>query len=654
MNFLKISLFFSWPYKQIFRSLKLAKLIAQIFDLGGGFVPTFRKIANVFWFEGLTGLKGRFKYLRTNGAHRPIHGSDGFDRNDYQEWIRRYDTLKDSHHAVMKAQLDLMDNRPLISIVMPTYNSNIDWLRQAIDSVRAQIYPNWELCIADDASTKAKVSLHKFLREVALEDHRIKVKLRDKNGHISAASNTALTLSQGEWVALLDHDDILTEDALFFVAKTILENPRAALIYSDEDKIDVNNVRSGPYFKPDWNYELFLSHNLITHLGIYRKDIIDKIGGFRLGYEGAQDYDLALRFIDCVEPSQIVHIPKVLYHWRVHDKSTAKKANAKPYAMIAGERAINDRFKRLKIDAKAEYINFGYKVSYALPTPRPLVSIIIPTRNGLDLIRQCISSILEKTDYDNYEIIVIDNNSDDLAALNYFNEIQSHSNIRVIKDDRPFNYSELNNSAVDQARGDYVVLLNNDIEVMSRNWLAEMLSYGIQPGVGAVGARLWYPNNTAQHAGVVIGIAGWAGHAHRGFAKCAGYVGRMALVSNFSAVTGACLLISKKLYQQLGGLNAKDLKVACNDVDFCLRLVQKGYRNVFTPNANLYHHESATRGHEDSPEKQARFAAEVAYMKKKYANFFDHDPAYNRNLTMHAEDFSLSWPPRDLLLEKFN
>jgi GT2 family glycosyltransferase len=336
----------------------------------------------------------------------------------------------------------------------------------------------------------------------------------------------------------------------------------------------------------------------------------------------------------------------------VHDQSTAKKAEAKPYAMIAGERALNDRFKRLNIDAYAKFINFGYKVSYALPTPNPLVSIIIPTRNGFDLIRQCIESILSKTDYDNYEIIVIDNNSDDLETLNYFEKIQSYSNIRVIKDVRPFNYSQLNNAGVDQANGEFVALLNNDVEVISKTWLVEMLSHAAQPGVGAVGARLWYPNNTLQHGGVTIGIAGWAGHSHKGFYKGPGYVGRMALTSNFSAVTGACMLIRKKLYVDVGGLNSTELQVACNDVDLCLRLVRQGYRNVFTPYADLYHHESATRGLEDTPEKTARFEREVAYMRKNYADFFEHDPGYNRNLTLDAEDFSLSWAPNNLLLEK--
>ena len=634
-----------WPYRQLRRVLRFFLMILRMIKISGGLLYTLRKIIHIINSEGLAGLWRKFRYLCSNRIIRPINGSDGFDRNDYQEWIRRYDTLNEKHRIAMKKRIVSMVNPPLISIIMPTYNSNIDWLHQAIDSVIAQIYPNWELCIADDASTDQ--SVHNFLREVADQDSRIKLKYREENGGISAASNTALDLAQGVWVALLDHDDLLTEDALFFVAKLIEENPKAALIYSDEDKIDVNNVRSGPYFKPDWNYELFLSHNLITHLGVYRKDIVDKIGGYRVNHEGAQDYDLALRFIDCIERSQILHIPKVLYHWRMHDASTAKNADAKPYAMIAGEHAINDRFKRLNIDARAELINFGFKVTYAVPNPNPLVSIIIPTKNGLNLIRQCIESILHKTEYDNYEVIVMDNNSDDTSTLDYFNEIKKHAKIRVIKDDRPFNYSQLNNFGVTKAKGDYVVLLNNDIEVINPEWLREMLGLALQPGVGAVGARLWYPDGTLQHGGVILGIAGWAGHSHKGYAGGhQGYSGRMVLISNFSAVTGACMLVCKKIYQEVGGLNEIDLKIACNDVDFCLRLNQKGYRNVFTPYADLYHHESATRGHEDTSEKQERFEREVAYMKKNHRNFFKQDPAYNPNLTLHAEDFSLSWPPR--------
>ena len=360
-----ISNFISWPYQQFKRLLRLLKLILRTIHLGGGLANTTRKILNTFKLEGIAGVKARVQYLRTNGAFRSIHGSGWSDRNAYPEWTRRYNTLSDSHRLMMKNQIDQMAMKPLISIVMPTYNSNIDWLSQAIESVQKQAYPHWELCIADDASTNPKV--RNFLKDTADQDQRIKLVFREKNGHISAASNSALELAQGEWIALLDHDDLLTEDALFFVAKAITENASAALIYSDEDKIDINNVRSGPYFKPDWNYELFLSHNLITHLGVYKKEIVEKIGGFREGFEGAQDYDLALRFIDCIEPPQIIHIPKVLYHWRMHDESTAKSSKAKPYAMLAGERAINDRFKRLNIDAKAEYVNFGYKVTYSLP-----------------------------------------------------------------------------------------------------------------------------------------------------------------------------------------------------------------------------------------------------------------------------------------------
>jgi GT2 family glycosyltransferase len=536
---------------------------------------------------------------------------------------------------------------------MPTYNPKSEWLIEAIESVRNQIYPHWELCIADDASTDT--TIHPILKRYTKEDARIKVIFREKNGHISAASNSALELASGEWVALLDHDDCLTEHALFWVVTELNQNPETQLIYSDEDKIDEKNQRFDPYFKCDWNYELCLSQNQITHLGVYRRDLLKQLEGFRLGMEGAQDYDLVLRYIELIDHNQIHHIPRVLYHWRVHTDSTALGGgDAKPYAMLAGQKALDEHFQRTGTDASAELIGHGYKINYKLPNSLPKVSIIIPTRNGFKLTKQCIDSIIKKTTYNNYEIIIIDNGSNDYKILEYFKSLSLHNNIHVIRDDSPFNYSALNNLAVKQAEGDFICLLNNDIEVISPDWLSEMVGIAIQPNTGAVGARLWYPDNTLQHGGIILGIGGWAGHAHKGFNKGhPGYVGRMSLMSNFSAVTGACLLVRKSLFEKLGGLNENDLKIACNDVDFCLRLKKAGYRNVWTPFADLYHHESATRGYEDTPEKKARFAKELEYMQQHWNQELCHDPAYNPNLTLNHEDFSLAWPPRiDIFSDK--
>jgi GT2 family glycosyltransferase len=439
-------------------------------------------------------------------------------------------------------------------------------------------------------------------------------------------------LVTGEFIALFDHDDLLPEHALFCVAETILANPNVGIIYSDEDKISESGIRIDPYFKCDWNPDLFYSHNMISHLGVYRSDIFHEIGGFRVGYEGSQDYDLALRFIEQINPDQIKHIPHVLYHWRIHADSTAAVVGSKPYALKAAAKALQDHFDRYAITANVEQLtDMGdYRVNYALPENPPLVSLIIPTRNGYTLLRQCVESILSKTTYPNYEILIIDNGSDDLILLNYIKELTwRNGEIRIIRDGSPFNFSALNNSAAQLAKGDIIGLINNDIEVITPDWLTEMVSLAIQPGVGCVGARLWYPDDTLQHAGVILGIGGVAGHSHLKFPKGRlGYIRRAALRQSFSALTAACLLVRKSVFEQVGGLNETNLTVAFNDVDFCLRVREAGFRNIWTPFAELYHHESATRGQEDTPEKKIRFMNETLYMQQRWGDHLLNDPAY--------------------------
>jgi len=373
-----------------------------------------------------------------------------------------------------------------------------------------------------------------------------------------------------------------------------------------------------------------------------------KLNGFREDYVGAQDYDLALRCIEQLTPRQIVHIPRILYHWRIHPGSTALAGSVKNYALLAGERALNDHLARTQVSAKAELLSFGmYRVRYDLPTLVPLVSLIIPTRNGLHLIKQCIESIIAKTTYANYEILIVDNNSDDPDTLDYFTRLAEDSRVRIFRDERPFNYSALNNAAVQQAGGEYICLINNDIEVISPEWLEEMMGLAIQPGVGAVGACLWYPNDTLQHGGCITGLGGVAGHSHKHLPRGDfGYFRRVQLIQTMSAVTGACLVVKKNIYQEVGGLDETNLKVAFNDIDFCLRVREAGYRNIWTPFAELYHHESATRGFENTPEKKERFAQEMQYMKKRWGISLLNDPAYSPNLTLDHEDFSLAWPPR--------
>jgi glycosyltransferase involved in cell wall biosynthesis len=566
--------------------------------------------------------------------------------NDYSKWVRRYDTLTPELREKITQRVAAMKDRPLISVVMPTYNPNPAWLREAIESVRAQIYPHWELCIADDASPSAEV--REILKSYSETDPRIKVVFRPKNGHISAASNSALELVSGPWVALMDHDDLLPAHALFWVADCISEHPDVKLIYSDEDKVDEGGHRFGPYFKSDWNVDLFRSQNMFSHLGVLSTELMRSVDGFRVGLEGSQDWDLVLRCMERIEPGQIRHIPRVLYHWRVHVDSTARSMNAKPYAALAGERSLNEHFERTGVRATAEHLDFGYRVHYALPDVLPLVSVIIPTRNALQLTRQCVASILAKTSYSNYEIIIVDNGSDDPDTLAWFKRVAAEkSNVRVLRDDRDFNYAALNNGAVAVARGELVALVNNDIEVITPEWLSEMVSLALQPGVGAVGARLWFPNKTLQHAGVILGVGGIAAHSHRRMpAGREGYAGRAALIQSLSAVTAACLVIQKSHYLQVGGLDEVHLKESFNDIDFCLRLREAGLRNVWTPYAELFHYESATRAKDVSPQKQAQFQEEAAYMHKRWGDLIQNDPAYSPNLMLAREDFSYAWPPR--------
>lgn len=568
------------------------------------------------------------------------------DRRNYLEWVRRYDTPDAAAMEVMRQQVAALKTLPRVSVVMPTYNANLVWLGEAIQSVKDQLYPHWELCIADDASTDSAV--RPFLEQLAAEDARIKLVFRSTNGHISAATNSALDEATGDWITFLDHDDLLPPHALFYMVRSIEANPDARMLYSDEDKLDEKGRRFDPYFKCDWNPDLFYSHNLVTHLAFYRKDLIAQTGGLREAYAGAQDYDLVLRAIEHITPGQILHVPFILYHWRAHAGSTATAdLNIKPYAMLAGERALNDHFKRIGVRARAQFVGHGYRARYKLPDVPPLVSIIIPTRNMVHLVKVCIESIKAKTRYKNYEIILMDNGSDDPAALAYFAEQAQADNFRVIRDDSPFCYSAINNLGAREARGEILVFLNNDIEIITHEWLDELVSQACRPGIGAVGARLLYPNGMLQHAGIVLGIGGWAGHSHKGFSSLAlGYVGRASLISSFSAVTGACLAVQKQHFMKVGGFDEVHLRVACNDVDLCLKFTEIGLRNIYTPFASLFHHESATRGYEDTPEKMARFQQEVRYMWSRWPALMARDPAYSPNLTLDHEDFGLAWPPR--------
>jgi len=598
-------------------------------------------------FKGITGLILENGFSEFYKKVYTLYLTKTLD-NDYQKWHTEYGELREKDIQELTLSLKKDDIQPLISIIMPVYEPNLVWLEEAIESVKEQIYPNWELCIVDDYSTRGKV--RDFLIELSKNDGRIKVALHDKNKNISEASNSAINLASGEFIALMDQDDLITKHALCLAVKVINSTPDVQLIYSDEDKINEDKILFDPYFKTDWNKDLFYSQNMFSHFGIFRKDLVESVGSFRVGLEGAQDYDLVLRCIEKIDQEKIVHIPHVLYHWRSHSDSTAFSSNTKPYARNASVMALNDHFSRLKIKANAQYVeNTGYyRVNYMLPDVQPLVTIIIPTYNNYKLIKQCVDSIFQKTTYLNYEVLIINNGSDDKKVLNYFESLSDISNCQVVEDDGEFNFSRINNTAVyEHSNGDIVCLLNDDTEVISPDWLTEMVSHALRPEIGAVGAKLWYKNNTLQHGGVILGIGGIADHAHKRFGlHSLGYFSRMVLVSQFSAVTAACLVVRKSVYQEVGGLDECNLSVAFNDVDFCLKVRDAGYKNLWTPYAELYHYESVSRGYEDSLEKKERFEKEVIFMQTKWKEIIENDPAYSPNLTIHTTNFSYAFPPR--------
>jgi len=566
----------------------------------------------------------------------------------YKHWIKLYDTLNEEKRSAIRTEIEAMKDPPLISVVMPVYNPPIAFLKEAIESVRSQLYPNWELCIADDKSPNNAV--RKLLRSYAKADSRMRCVFRETNGHISRASNSALELAKGEYIALLDHDDVLHELALYFVAWEIVSNPEVDLIYTDEDKIDEQGRRCDPYFKCDFNYDLLLNQNMICHLGVYRTSLVREINGFRCGLEGAQDYDLALRVIERSSATKIRHVPKVLYHWRLHPQSTASAIDAKPYAVERSLMAVSEHLVRQNVHATVDFspnIKDMLRVRYQLNHPLPSVEIVVLTRDKVEILKVCIDSIIQNTSYPNYRITIVDNGSVDPSTFEYFQSIRANPQITLVREDIPFNFSKLNNNVVKNSDADYVCLLNNDIEVITPEWLDEMLGHASQLSVGAVGACLRYPDETLQHGGVILGVGGVAGHSHKRLNKNAyGYFGRASLQQSFSAVTAACLLVSRSKYLEVNGFDEEGLQVAFNDVDFCLKLKQAGYRNVWTPYAELYHHESLSRGYEDSPEKRKRFDKEQRLMKSRWKDVLYCDPAYSPNLTLDAEDFSLAWPPR--------
>ena len=568
--------------------------------------------------------------------------------NNYGLWINQFEAIDDNERRAIANKINNYAKQPLLSILMPVYNTEIVWLERAINSVQRQIYSNWELCISDDASTDPKI--RRVLEKYAMNDKRIKVAYREQNGHISANSNTALGLAAGEFLVLMDSDDEIPESALFWVMHEINQHPDVDLIYSDEDKMREDGVRYDHYFKPDWNPSLILSQNLFSHLGVYRRNLVNQVGGFRLGFEGSQDHDLVLRCVELTTPSRIRHIPRILYHWRAAAGSTAVSHDVKPYAWEAGARAISEHLGRqgIKGSVKRAWLSF-YQVQYELNEPLPKVSILIPTRFDVSLLGTCLKSLLVKTTYSNFEVLLVINNrleNDSEEEDKLRKQILSDARVKILNYPDKYNYSRINNWAAKHASGSILCFLNDDVEIITEDWLEKIVTRLRLSQVGAVGVMLYYPNDKIQHAGVILGFGGVAAHQFLGLSRGQpGYIGRAIIEQDLSCVTAACMGMHRELFDQLGGFN-EELTIAFNDVDLCVRIKQAGWRIIWTPTVEHYDHESASIGPHDAPERAQQFEKEVKLMRSMWGTVLDHDPAYNPNLSLAGHFYTLSFHPR--------
>lgn len=524
------------------------------------------------------------------------------------------------------------------SIVVPLYNTPELYLRKMIESALYQTYDNLELCLADGSDKK-----HRYVKDICKEyryyDKRICYQKLKKNMGISDNTNACLNMASGDYIVLFDHDDFLHPSALYENMK-VIEKKNADFIYTDENTFhETINDAFNPHYKPDFSPDYLRSINYICHLTTFSKGLYQKVGGFRREFDGSQDYDMILRLTEQAE--QIVHIPKVLYYWRAHKDSVAMDIHAKDYCITAARKALEEHLQRVGLTGTVENGTFlsSYHIHYELKET-PLISILIPNKDHVSELKRCVESIKEISTYKNYEIIIIENNSEETETFEYYDSLEKENNMTVVTWEKEFNYSAINNYGASFAKGKYLLLLNNDVEVISPDWLQEMLMFVQREDVGAAGAKLYYPNDTIQHAGVIIGIGGVGGHSHKYYQSSdPGYFGRLVTVQNLSAVTAACLMIGKELFDRLGGLDA-GYKVAFNDVDFCMRIREAGYLIVFTPFAELYHYESLSRGGEDTPEKVERFNGEVRRFMERWKEALDKgDPYYNPNLSLIYEDF---------------
>ena len=595
-----------------------------------------------------------FDYFKKHGLKKLFLKSknklQGIDSDyEYAEW---YEKTRPTEAELQRQRETVFDDTaPLFSIVIPLFETPTVYLKALLDSLLAQTYAKFEVCLAD--GSRPGKDTEAVLRDYAARDSRIRYTVLGENRGIAGNTNAALALAAGDFVVLCDHDDILPPEALFSFAEAIVKEPETDCLYSDEDKLDMDGGSLfDPHFKPDFNPDLLGSVNYICHLFAVRKSLLDTVGQFDAAYDGAQDYDFIFRVTE--KARHIVHVPKVLYHWRCHMNSTASNPESKLYAFEAGARAIRAHYERvypeLKIKEVKKGVDYGiYHTIFEL-TEEPLVSVIIPNKDHREDLDKAMRSLLEKGTYKNLEFIVVENNSTDPETFAYYEAIQKElPQVKVVYYEGGFNFSKINNFGVRYAKGEYLLFMNNDVELINPDTMRELLGYGMRRDVGAVGCRLLYEDDTIQHAGVVIGFGGIAGHTFIGLHEVQNsYFHRALTAQDYSAVTAACLLTKKELFLSVGGFT-EELAVAFNDIDYCLKVRAAGQLVVYNPYALLHHYESKSRGLEDTPEKVERFNREVARFMKRWPEILEQgDPYYNPNLTLRKSNFAL----RDLDKEK--
>ena len=576
------------------------------------------------------------KQNKPKGFLSRLFGKESVAEGGYEAWLARHKvdkrTLRRQKHAAFA-------QKPLISIVIPLYCTPLPYLKELLESVRRQSYENWQLCLADGSpDDKAK----EFIEKHYGREKRIVYRKLEENGGISVNTNEAVALATGEYLMLCDHDDTLEPDALYEIVKAI-NDTGADVLYTDEDKVSMDGQHYfDPNFKPDFNLFRLRENNYICHIFVVKKSLTDETGLLRSEFDGAQDFDFILRC--CEKAQKITHIPKVLYHWRCHMDSTAADPSSKAYAYEAGRKAVREHYQRLGIDAKVEMTERpGWYRSHVKVQGNPLISVIIPNKDHTDDLELCLFSMTRKSTYRNYEILIVENNSEKEETFEYYKKLPDrYPKARVLTWEKEFNYSAINNFAAKEAKGEYLLFLNNDVEILTPDWMEEMLQNCQQEDVAAVGAKLYYPDDTIQHAGVVLGLGGIAGHIMcRASREDPGYFGRMISVQEISAVTAACMMVKKSDFDTVGGLD-ETFQVAFNDIDLCMKFRAAGKKIIFTPYAELYHYESKSRGLEDTPEKQFRFDKEVKRFQEKWAQQLEMgDPYYSPNLSVTEGDCSL-------------